>query len=669
MKERMFMLRLDEQILLWNHTSVKVLDIRQMRLEAREEIAGYRLPANAFLCSFQGGAQVRLNGTAYRMERSHVLHGVCGATLHIAADEPFHYWLVLYKAYLMLPPAKRWFSLFSNDRPFHEIFSFAPLNPLALQNRLELMHRDWSSRDPLLTLRARSLFFPFVYELLSQMKCAGMESLRPDPLTQALRYMEERYMQPITLEEMAAMLGCSVSYVTKLFKKKLQTSPMRHLAELRLEAAAKLLLQSDAPLQLIAEQVGYPDAHALSRSFKKHYRYSPSAFRSRADAAPKTIPKMPARRTGFALLPPSSQCYSVDGGENHSHLKKYGGVSLYKTKKSASFTAATLMIGLSLLLSACSGNTAPSPSPAASESAPAIQVTTTPAAQESTAPAGATKVYTSSFGSVTIPANPERIVDLTGSAIGNLLQLGVKPIAAVDFGLENPFHEGMIEGIQNIGDGNDPEAILTLEPDLIIVFSYVGEEAYETLSQIAPTVRLEYGAQKPAELLLEFGKITGKEDEAQSWVDNWKQKIEAVKPDIVAAVGDKTVSILQPHAKGIYGWGNKGGRGGEILYDEFGLKAPPLVKEQLIDGELAGQDFSLEQLPQYAGDFIFTSEFGWDNDTSGLASAFYDSALWKNLDAVKNGNVYRIDPMGFYYNDPISLEKQLDFIVESLLGK
>jgi len=126
------------------------------------------------------------------------------------------------------------------------------------------------------------------------------------------------------------------------------------------------------------------------------------------------------------------------------------------------------------------------------------------------------------------------------------------------------------------------------------------------------------------------------------------------------------VSILQPHAKGIFAWGDKGGRGGEILHGDLGLKAPAIIQEKLIDGDEFGADLTLELLPEYAGDYIFTSNWGWDD---GNADVVYESKLWKTLPAVKNNQVYFINEKGSYYNDPISLEAQLDFIVESFLGK
>ncbi|MFF2907551.1 ABC transporter substrate-binding protein [Paenibacillus sp. NPDC057934] len=158
-----------------------------------------------------------------------------------------------------------------------------------------------------------------------------------------------------------------------------------------------------------------------------------------------------------------------------------------------------------------------------------------------------------------------------------------------------------------MGEEPNIEAILALEPNLIITFDYIEEAQYEQLAQVAPVIRLKYGVGTPSELLMEFGKITGKEDLAQEWAEKWKTKIAEVKPKITEVVGDKTASILQPFAKGIYAWGNKGGRGGEILYDDLGLKAPEVIQKALIDGPGFGTDLSLELLPQYAGDYIFTS--------------------------------------------------------------
>lgn len=181
------------------------------------------------------------------------------------------------------------------------------------------------------------------------------------------------------------------------------------------------------------------------------------------------------------------------------------------------------------------------------------------------------------------------------------------------------------------------------------------------ISKIAPTVAIKFGELPLREQLREFGKMTGKEAEAETWIAAWDQKIAEVKPQVQAAVGDKTVSILQPYAKGIYAFGHNFGRGGDILYGELELKAPPTIQKEAIDSGQGWANLSLEKLPEYAGDYIFTN--AWSGDDAD-PSVVYESSLWKNLPAVKNNLVFMTNRKGDLFNDPISLEAQLEFMLD-----
>jgi iron complex transport system substrate-binding protein len=660
-------MKLNDHIALWNHASIKVLDIRYGMLATGEVLKGYRLPASAFLYVYCGHAHVQMDDVLHGMRKNHILHGGRGANLHILAEEPFEYYLILYKAVLMLPSSGKLMQQIERHNPFQSQYSFNPLYPLPLLGKLERMYEDWMKPGLLDSFHARTLFYQFVHELLWQMERQGVNPAHPDLMAQVLRYMQDHYMEPITLETMAELFDCSVSYLTKLFKARMNESPIRFLTRIRMKASVNYLVQTDISLQEIAELVGYPDAHTLSRSFKKSYGLPPAQFRSRYQGD-HPVSKLPKLRTKSALVAADPRCYSVNDYENDYHLDIRGGLPVNKVSKSTSIATATLLLCMTLLISACSNvsnsvntNTGGNGATAAGTS----QAAATQSPEPSSA-AAATKTYVDSNGAVTIPAEPKRIIDLTGSAIGNLLVLGIKPVAATQDALKNPFHEGKLDDIINIGEEPNIEAILELEPDLIITFDYIDEAQYEQLAQIAPVVRLKYGAGTPSDLLLEFGEITAKEESAQSWIEAWNAKIAEVKPKITAVVGDKTVSILQPHAKGIYAWGDKGGRGGEIIHGDLGLKAPAIIQKALIDGNEFGSDLTLELLPEYAGDYIFTSNWGWDDGDSNIV---YGSKVWKALPAVKNNQVYFINEKGSYYNDPISLEAQLAFIVESFLGK
>lgn len=330
--------------------------------------------------------------------------------------------------------------------------------------------------------------------------------------------------------------------------------------------------------------------------------------------------------------------------------------------------ASTLV--LSMLLGACgqkAGNAGSSGGETGNGAAPSAgsASSNSPSASNSSGSSGSeeTVIFHAGNGDVKVPKHPQRIIDLTNFYTGYFLALGVKPVGILSGAMENPYFAEKLDGIEDIGTDPSPEKILALNPDLII--TYTGTEGIDKLEQIAPVAAIEYGKKNYKDQMIDFGILTGKEEEAKAWVDQWKQKISELKPKVQAAVGSKTVSILNPYAKGLYVFGHNYGRGGEIIYDEFGLKAPPAAQAAAIDSGTGWASISLEKLPEFAGDIIFTCP--WSGDTSD-PKVVYDSAIWKGLPAVKNGRVFQLNPKGDTYNDPVSLEAELNFISDSLLS-
>ncbi|NUU62994.1 AraC family transcriptional regulator [Paenibacillus agri] len=660
-------MNLNEHIMLWNHTSVKIMDVRYILLEQGETSVEYSLPASTFVYVVSGRATIWLDNSMYSVNRFHVLHGGKGSRLDIAVEDQLEYYLVLYKAGLTWPAAQEQSRLLGPNKPFQLQYSFVPLYPLSLLGQVELMFQEWMKSAPLEKLHARTLFYQFVYELLSQMQQQGIEPMRPDLVAQALRFMNDRYMEPITLEVMADLLDCSTRYLTKLFKSRMKESPIRLLTQIRMNKAAQLLIDSEGTLQEIAQRVGYPDAHSLSRSFKKHYGVAPALFRTKGRIE-HLVPKLPFNASRSAIVPGIPIRYIDNECENNYQLYGKGDIHMYKQYKSASMATATLLLCMMLLLSACSSGSTSTGNSASGTGGTAVSgQSSNDASPAQSSQAALTKNYTDSQGTVVIPANPQRIVDLTGSFTGNLLALGVKPVGAQSDALKNPFLKGLVDGVEAVGDTFSPEKILSLQPDLIIVVAAdVMEPTYKELDKIAPVVRIEYGKYSYKDLMLEYGKLAGKEQAAQDWVKEWDRKINEYKPQIQEVVGDRTVSILQPYAKGIYAFGDFYARGGEILYGELGLKAPKIIQEEVLDKHEGFADLSLEQLPEYAGDYIFTSNWGWDD---GDPDVVYGSPLWKSLPAVKENRVFFMNAKGSYYNDAVSMEAHLDFIIKSFLGK
>lgn len=336
---------------------------------------------------------------------------------------------------------------------------------------------------------------------------------------------------------------------------------------------------------------------------------------------------------------------------------------MHKCTKSHSILV--LILGLALLLAACgqSGGGSSSSGAELNSSSSTAAGTTTSSGNSESPDTEDTVIFSAGNGDIKVPKNPQRIVDLTNFYTGYFLAIGATPVGVTKGAMGNPYFQGKLNGVENIGEEPTPEKILELNPDLIITFT--GSEGIDKLEQIAPVVAIDYGKKNFKDQLIDFGKLTGKEKEAKEWVGQWEQKINELKPKVQAAVGDKTVSIINPYAKGLFVFGHNYGRGGEIIYDQFGLKAPPEAQEAAIDSGTGWASISLEKLPEFAGDIIFTCP--WSGDTSDPKEV-YDSAIWKGLPAVKTGHVFQLNPKGDTFSDPVSLDAQLEFITDSLLS-
>lgn len=260
-------------------------------------------------------------------------------------------------------------------------------------------------------------------------------------------------------------------------------------------------------------------------------------------------------------------------------------------------------------------------------------------------------------GPVEIPENPQTIV--SDYYLGEMLAVDVKPAIASPYALNNPFLADYVDGIEALNTTSAEtslEMIAETQPDLIITIT---EADYDKYSKIAPTVYIQDGKRTDEELFRYIADLVGKSDEADVYLADFNERVEAAKDEIQDIVGDKTVSILEVWPQEIYTMGSHFARGGSILYDMWGLKAPEAIQETMVDGDGTYEVISTEALPEYAGDYILYGVLA-DTDSSYVE----DSQLWNNLEAVQNGLVMPYEQVAYMHRDPITLNGQLDDFVE-----
>lgn len=100
-----------------------------------------------------------------------------------------------------------------------------------------------------------------------------------DKMKQILKYVEEHYMERITIADIAGIAGFSESHFMRYFKETMGTSFIEYLKEYRLTMASRLLTTSESTILDIADEVGFENLSYFNRAFKIKYGMTPSQFR------------------------------------------------------------------------------------------------------------------------------------------------------------------------------------------------------------------------------------------------------------------------------------------------------------------------------------------------------------------------------------------------------
>lgn len=653
-------MNLKDHIILWNHALIEVIDIRKASFTSGEPPLLYRLPASTYMYVIRGSATVLIDEISFEISGSSVIHGGKGMMIKVLkTQEILDYYLILYRSTLTLPGRRNLTALMERSRPFSKIYNFTPGNPLPLYEILIQMYGEWQQGGVLEHLHAKALFYQWVHELLRQLHAQDIQPLKADSLDQAVRYMHDSYSKPFTLDALAGTLGMSPRTLSRLFRMRLQTSPAQYMIQIRMDKARELLLNTESTLHDIALAVGYPDAYHFGKMFKKHFGTSPVRYKNSLLTV-SNWPEIPSAVSAYDIAWEDTLRYIDD--DNHYQYNPKGASPMFRTAKPSLML--TLLLCFTIVLSACSAGGAnnttagnASNSGAASPAATAA-ATTSP---DNTAAEAQTRTISTVKGDVEVPADPQRVVVLY--LLGDVLALGIKPIGVSDVS-EGAAFENELKDVQKLGTWFEasPEAVLSLDPDLIIVPS---EETYAALHDIAPTVLVPYEKMTTDERVRFIGHIFGKEEQATGLLNSFNAKVEDSKQKLQeAGILGSTVSIMEGGADRsmVVVMSKQYGRGSQVIYEYLGMKAPEILQQKIDSkSDMGGDSVSFEVLADYSGDYIFRSSY------DGMADLTADP-LWNSIPAVKEGRLMEIDFGLSYYSDIYSLNAQLDFIVDKLLA-
>lgn len=92
-------------------------------------------------------------------------------------------------------------------------------------------------------------------------------------------FMEQNYMDDLSLEEMASYTGRSLSTFKRDFQKYSELTPQRWIIRRRLEAACELLRTSQLKVSEVCGKVGFKNLSHFSKIYKERYGVAPTKMR------------------------------------------------------------------------------------------------------------------------------------------------------------------------------------------------------------------------------------------------------------------------------------------------------------------------------------------------------------------------------------------------------
>ncbi|MGZ7441230.1 ABC transporter substrate-binding protein [Paenibacillus sp. TH7-28] len=247
------------------------------------------------------------------------------------------------------------------------------------------------------------------------------------------------------------------------------------------------------------------------------------------------------------------------------------------------------------------------------------------------------------MGETKIAGTPKRVVILTNEGTEALLALGVKPVGAVRSWTGDPWYEHIkaeMDGVEVVGEESQPnlELIAGLQPDLIIGNKMRQEKVYEQLNAIAPTIMSEDLRGNWMDNFKLYAEALGMTDKGDELLAAFEARIE----DFKAKAGGKlkeTVSVVRfmDGKTRVYHTNTFSG----IIFEQLGIARNEMTqnaKDTFVD------EITKERLSEADADrlFYFTYETG-DGKANQTETDWTNDPLWKNLNAVKNGKVYKVD--------------------------
>ena len=99
-----------------------------------------------------------------------------------------------------------------------------------------------------------------------------------DVVEKVKKYIENNYMNDVSLDKLAHYISMSSFYLSRIFSKVEGTNIKEYIIKIRMEKAKSMLIEGKKSVKQISFEVGYLDQNYFSKAFKKYTNISPKEY-------------------------------------------------------------------------------------------------------------------------------------------------------------------------------------------------------------------------------------------------------------------------------------------------------------------------------------------------------------------------------------------------------
>lgn len=274
------------------------------------------------------------------------------------------------------------------------------------------------------------------------------------------------------------------------------------------------------------------------------------------------------------------------------------------------------------------------------------------------------------LGKTCVPKNPQRLIVNNEDILEIVLALGIKPLATGEPNMGNLKKNLLSERadeILSVGKQSqlNIEKIVQLHPDLIIGFE-IDPSIYQLLSQIAPTVSLEYSQSGWKIALQRMGEILGKSEIAAQALAQYEQRVIKLREALGEKLHKTTVSVSRfyPEMQYLPEFRTKFFFPGSILKD-IGLSLPKAQTQLTNNPNQTYVSVNLESVKLLDADILFVA---LDTQSESGYRTYSINPLWQQLQVVQKKQVYTVDAALWIFGNISSANAVLDDLFKYLIN-